>query len=332
MNLGNMQQLTSYFRVVSKERHQLNIAMAQVVDSERQQANRSRLLQEESIQNEIRTANRIASIVRRRATTDEARCLQNVIRDSRTAEQIVRDQIDEICEDVIDVQQKKRRICSKRPHNWQVIAEYALSYGNEPAICAFKESFENASNTAIYQRVLLWKKDLATGKLQIHSKRGKMPIYGKEIDDLLLLDFNKRRDAGLNVDDEILRKMLVIHLVRINSDYLLKENGGMYTFGPSWARRFYRRHNISCRVCTTKMRERPRDFEEKKEAYLKIGAELICKYQVPKELVIGCDETSVQFLSRARSTRNLKGAQQVRILGMGDDKAQITTTIFITEA
>jgi hypothetical protein len=28
MNLGNMQQITSYFRVVSKERHQLTVAMA----------------------------------------------------------------------------------------------------------------------------------------------------------------------------------------------------------------------------------------------------------------------------------------------------------------
>ena len=54
--------------------------------------------------------------------------------------------------------------------------------------------------------------------------------------------------------------------------------------------------------------------------------------QVPAELVINGDETAVQLVSRANRTRNSRGAKRVRLLGMGEDKAQITTTIFVTES
>lgn len=96
--------------------------------------------------------------------------------------------------------------------------------------------------------------------------------------------------------------------------------------------RFYKRHNLASRVCTTKMREIPADFEAKKATYIKIGAELIHKDNVPPALVINGDETAVLLVNRAKVTRNTVGAKRVRILGMGEDKAQITATIFVTES
>ena len=86
------------------------------------------------------------------------------------------------------------------------------------------------------------------------------------------------------------------------------------------------------RVCTTEMRELPMDFEAKKRIYMRIGADLVFRHNVPPELVINGDETAVQFVNRARTTRCAKGVKQVKILGMGDDEAQTTTTIFVTEA
>ena len=123
-----------------------------------------------------------------------------------------------------------------------------------------------------------------------------------------------------------------MHLVRANLLDTLVENGGPYSYTDSWAIRFYKRHNIVSRVATTKMREIPADFEVKKEKYIKIAADLIYQYQVPPELVINGDETAVQLVSRANRTRNSRGAKRVRLLGMGEDKAQITTTIFVTES
>ena len=62
------------------------------------------------------------------------------------------------------------------------------------------------------------------------------------------------------------------------------------------------------------------------------AAELIYEYQVPPQLAINGDETAVLLVSRANRTRNIRGANRIRMLGMVEDKAQITTTIFVTEA
>lgn len=157
------------------------------------------------------------------------------------------------------------------------------------------------------------------------------PSYGKEIDLQLLNDCHLTREAGLAVDDIVLRRLLVVRLNDAGKQGDLKENGGPYHYGHSWAVRFYKRHNLVSRVCTTKMREIPADFEAKQALYTKIGAALIYKYNVHKKLVFNGDETAVHLVNRAKITRNVAGAKRVKVLGMGDDKAQITATIFVSE-
>jgi hypothetical protein len=80
------------------------------------------------------------------------------------------------------------------------------------------------------------------------------------------------------------------------------------------------------------MREAPADLERKDEAYVRVGSQLLAKYNIPPALVIGSDETNTLFVSRANKTRARKGAKKVRLLGVGADKAQITNTPSITEA
>ena len=179
------------------------------------------------------------------------------------------------------------------------------------------------------QKINRWQRNLKSRSKTTFAVR--VPHYGKVIDDLVSTDFHRARNVGLPIDNVSLRRFLVEHLVAANLQGTLVENGGPYSYTDSWAVRFYKRHNIVSRVATTKMRELPADFEEKKEKYLKIAAELIYRHNVPPELVINGDETAVQLVSRANRTRNLRGAKRVRMLGMGEDKAQITTTIFVTE-
>ena len=159
----------------------------------------------------------------------------------------------------------------------------------------------------------------------------RLPSYGSEIDGQLLTDVHEIRSMGLPADEEVLRRYLVVRLEKAGKTGLLVENGGKYSYGHSWAIRFFKRHNLVVRVCTTKMRELPQNFEDKKAKYMKVGAELIYKYNVPPQLVINGDETAVQLVNRAKVTRNEVGAKRVKVLGMGDDKAQITATIFVTE-
>ena len=49
------------------------------------------------------------------------------------------------------------------------------------------------------------------------------------------------------------------------------------------------------------MRELPDDFDEKLRSYIDIGSKIIAQYNVPPELVVGCDETNVQLVPRTIS-------------------------------
>ena len=150
--------------------------------------------------------------------------------------------------------------------------------------------------------------------------------YSPEIDVELFDLVTIRRSAGLSIDNSILRQQLLPLLTEYNLTDLLKENGGKHTFGDSWAHRFFARHGMVLRVCTTKMRELPADLEDKKATSIRIGRELIFTYKMPAELVIECDETN------ASRTREAKGVKRCKILGKGSDKAQITVTILVTES
>ena len=101
-----------------------------------------------------------------------------------------------------------------------------------------------------------------------------------------------------------LRRQLVVHSGAAEKEGESKEDRGKYHYGHSWAMRFYKRHNLASRVCATKMRGIPADLEAKKATYIKIGAELIHKYNVPPALVINGDETAVLLVIRAKVTRN----------------------------
>ena len=113
---------------------------------------------------------------------------------------------------------------------------------------------------------------------------------------------------------------------------ILREKVGKYTFGDSWAQRFFERHDMVLKVFTSKMREHPAEFEDKKNNYIKVGRDYIFKYRTPAESVISCGETNVQFVDHASRTRDMKGVKRCEILGKGSDKVQITVTIFVTES
>jgi hypothetical protein len=94
---------------------------------------------------------------------------------------------------------------------------------------------------------------------------------------------------------------------------------GIPKFGKSWAARFWRRHKLSCRIATTKMREIPADFEVKKANYLSVATNIIRQLNIPKQLNYALDETNVMFVSRASRTRSKKGSKRVRLIGIGKD-------------
>lgn len=328
MSAQRKMDLRQFFSSVKKKRHLANLAVQDCRDEEKAAAEEARKKMLRSQIDERNEANRLAARKRR----NDAK-MAGVVEDRRTDEEKVQDEIDELTDDIPDLlpEKKKPKVWQSRPPNWEDIAYEAQVFGNNSAIKSFAADFQGVSSTAAYQRLNTWKKDLGSGKADA-SFKSRLPTYGNEIDKLLLADFHAARSAGVSIDDEILRRYLVVHLAAAGKQGLLSEEGGKYSYGHSWAQRFYKRHGLVLRVCTTKMRELPTDFEEKKRKYLSIGAELICRHRVPPELVINGDETAVLLVNRAKVTRNVAGAKRVRILGMGEDKAQITATLFVTEA
>lgn len=98
-------------------------------------------------------------------------------------------------------------------------------FGNNSAIKSFAADFQGVSSTAAYQRLNTWKKGLSSGKEE-GTLKSRMPAYGDEIDKLVLADFHAARSAGVSVDDECLRRYLVVHLVAAGKQGLLLEEGG----------------------------------------------------------------------------------------------------------
>ena len=68
-----------------------------------------------------------------------------------------------------------------------------------------------------------------------------------------------------------------------------------------------------------------------KEEYIRIGSELIFVYKVPPPLCINIDETKVLFVNAAGKTRARIWAKRIRLIGVGNDKSCITTTLGIIE-
>ena len=106
--------------------------------------------------------------------------------------------------------------------------------------------------------------------------------YSKEIDkEFFDTALAGRNEGCLSVDNSLLRQLLLVTLAKNGFMGILRENGGKYTFGDFWAQRLFERHDMVLRVCTSKMREQPAEFVDKKNNYLKVVRDYIFKYRTP---------------------------------------------------
>jgi hypothetical protein len=234
---------------------------------------------------------------------------------------------------------KKQKGWTSRPKHWvDIVEDYeerkSRSHGSwQTAVTGTMEFYDQelggASVGQNYQKLLRWCREKDTSKALF--KPGNLPVYGREVDEATYRSIVSRNCKGLGMDPFVMRQLLVTQLALRGMGNLLTENGGKYHFGGSWAARFMKRWKLRRRVATTKMREKPADFEAKVEEYIRIGAAVIKHHNIPRALVIGCDETGCVFVPKSKYTVALKGAKRIRLLGVGKDKEQFTVTIFCTE-
>jgi hypothetical protein len=232
---------------------------------------------------------------------------------------------------------KVKRYRSNRPKNWRLIAQYYKENRNAAGtIHHFHLQNDKIARTNQYWITTFgrWVKDLDI--VDYNPSMYRNVAYGEKIDLELKSIVLRYFDHAVPMTNMILRLQLIALLQADHRDDILdrlaepKEalsETKIYRFDASWALRFYKRHKLVARVATTKMREElPAKYEEKIRNYQLILSLNIVDHNVPDALILNMDETNTLFVPQIPRTRCLKGTRRVRLIGIGHDKAQVTTT------
>jgi hypothetical protein len=266
-------KITSFFSPATKRQHELQVRIANdcslLADENKREEAKKKLEVDRS-----KREDQIVADIKRRLEAST----QRTAPDTRSLEEMIRDEIEQLAGDDGDIFiPKKAKTWHGRPDGWKMVASYAQEHGYKRCIADFPEYFEGVKYNSQVSRIERWKKDLQNkkGDEKVHCQQP--PSYGNVIDQKLVEVFDTRRAAGLSIDDVSLKQLLIPLLHEAGLTGLMKENGGYCTFGRGWAYRFYKRNNITQRVVTTKMRELPDDYNQKRDEYVRIGAVLISK-------------------------------------------------------
>ena len=177
----------------------------------------------------------------------------------------------------------KRVYRSERPHNWKEIANHYLVYNSvDKTILDFDLLKLNPKHSTLDSTLRRWKEDLVKKKERKKIKRSS--IVGKIIDDELANVVNNYFKHGVPMTNLILRSSLLAILERHGRHDILERlnyfdprnvpgSKWFIRIGDAWCQRFYKRHNFSSRVATTKMREDlPADYEPTLEVAPEVNA------------------------------------------------------------
>ena len=224
-----------------------------------------------------------------------------------------------------------------RPDNWAEIADYYQHHRHVAGtIFHFKLKSEDVNKNERYWTTMFgrWMNDVADKKWSLI--KGQLPVYGTKIDKELVLIVENYNAHAVPMTNMMLR----LHLLTLLKDHDRQDildaiaatgeplsRNKKYRFTDQWAMRFYKRNDLCTRVATTKMREElPAQYEEKVERFKYILSLNIHDHQVPDALILNMDETNTMFVPQIPRTRCKKGTRRVRLVGVGKDKAQVTTS------
>ena len=158
---------------------------------------------------------------------------------------------------------KRSRSYNNRPDNWSEIADYyRLHRTVSGTIFHFKLHVDKGEKTRSYWTTTFgrWMKDAAKQKWT--CSRGQVPVYGTKIDQQLLRVVENYSEHAVPITNLMLRHHLLTFLEADERKDILDAiampeepltNTKKYRFSDQWALRFYRRHNLSTRVATTKI-------------------------------------------------------------------------------
>ena len=119
-------------------------------------------------------------------------------------------------------------------------------------------------------------------------------------------------------------------VIKANSPSSLKKYGGHIELTDGWARRVLESMKWTKRKSTTGKVEPSQQFLDKEKLTFQRNISTIIEpNDIPKDLILNFDQTSLSYVSPGKYTFNPKGAKTVPIKGV-DDKRQITATFSIS--
>ena len=103
-------------------------------------------------------------------------------------------------------------------------------------------------------------------------------------------------------------------------------NGGHIVLTKSWAKSLLSRMGFVKRRGTTTAKTDVKNFEEVKSQFLFDICSIAVMEEVPSDLIINWDQTSVHYIPTSQWTMEKQGSKHVEIIA-ADDKRQITAVL-----
>ena len=115
-------------------------------------------------------------------------------------------------------------------------------------------------------------------------------------------------------------------IVKNADSNLLVMNGGHIVLTKSWAKSLLSRMGFVKRRGTTTAKTDVKNFEEMKSQFLFDICSIAVMEEVPSDLIINWDQTSVHYIPTSQWTMEKQGSKHVEII-VADDKRQITAML-----
>jgi hypothetical protein len=136
------------------------------------------------------------------------------------------------------------------------------------------------------------------------------------------------RDSGQPLDSTIAQTVIqgIISAVALEL-FERRTKSGFFSVSRRFVRKFVCRHmGWTWRRNTTSASKLPADWESQGHDMAYMIAALVKTYDIPEELIINFDQTTLHIRPSTDQTYDIKGVKDVKSLGK-DDKRQITCTV-----
>ena len=155
-----------------------------------------------------------------------------------------------------------------------------------------------------------------------NKKRGRPLLLGEELDKQVQAYLTVLRQNGAVVNTAIVIAC-ANGVVRSCDSNLLACNGGHISLTKHWAKYLMQRMGLMKRRASTKAKVSLPDFEQYKAQFIFDVKAVIEIGEIPSELVINWDQTSIHYVPVSNSTMAKEDSKRVEIAGI-DNKRQIT--------